>query len=108
MDSWDGANYGVPYSYATGGPWTNNYFTLSGTRCGIFKWFIDNEGSSEFFGPNNLSSLTLFSTRTTDDRIKICNIRIVGKYTGRRTSVVGITVDTWARVSNSITGFMII
>lgn len=64
MDSWDGANYGVPYAYTTGGPWTNCYFTLSNTRCGIFEWFIDNEGSSEFFGPNNLSSLTLFSTRT--------------------------------------------
>ena len=64
MDSWDGASYGVPYAYTTGGPWTNCYFTLSGTRCGIFEWFIDNEGSSEFFGPNNLSSLTLFSTRT--------------------------------------------
>lgn len=56
MDSWDGASYGVPYAYTTGGPWAYNYFDLSGNKCGLFEWFIDNEGSAEYFSPNNLGS----------------------------------------------------
>lgn len=58
MDSWDGVHYSVPHAYTTGGPWAYNFFDLSGPRCGLFEWFIDNEQSAEYFSPNNLSSRT--------------------------------------------------